>query len=285
MSAAGPPPDEAARRRDLDELRHAFVHAAAHELRTPLAPMRAEMHLLRGRLAELDPDAQESVRVLDACLTRLSALVELLLDATMVKAGTLDLRKREMDLQLLARTCLDDLAPEAQARGIRTSLHAPAARVVADPQRISQVIDGLLRNALHATPPGGHVRLRVDEEEGTFRVAVGDSGVGLSPREAESLFQPMARPSEASGRAAAGPGLSLYLAKGVVEMHGGRIGCWSEGPGKGATFWFTLPKAATSAGGPPAEEPTPQPSRPAAAADELRALLFGAWRRPTPSSA
>jgi signal transduction histidine kinase len=115
--------------------------------------------------------------------------------------------------------------------------------VVAYPSRIAQVLFNLVSNAVKFTPRGGRIEVRTSLRAGEVVVEVADTGLGLTPEQESRLFQPFSR-VHAETHAARGTGLGLYITKGIVEQHGGRLWCHSDGPGLGTTFSFSLPAGA-----------------------------------------
>ncbi|MHB1262661.1 MAG: sensor histidine kinase [Thermoplasmatota archaeon] len=229
--------------RQVDQFKTTFLNTAAHELRTPLLPVKAQFHLLKRRLASSgDRETIASVDILDRNITRLSSLVEDLLDAARYQAGRVNLRLEEIDLAALAAEAVDSFRQAAKERSITVALQTPGARsVVCDRKRILQVLYNLLSNAVKFTRDGGAITvgLQVGPDEATVRIT--DTGIGLAPAEIPRLFQPFAQLQESMVAGQRGSGLGLYVSRGFVEAHGGRIWVESAGPGKGSEFIFTIP--------------------------------------------
>jgi PAS domain S-box-containing protein len=225
---------------ELGRLRTEFFNVVAHELRTPLTPMLLQVDLLRSWAR--DPAQRAAVDILDRAVGRLNRLLDEVLDAARVERGSLTVRPELVDLGRLVREAAGMFEATVQQAGLALEVDAPPRlEVRADPQRLAQVLFNLLSNAAKFTAPGGTVRMRVVEgEEEEVRVEVVDTGRGLSPEQQQHLFEPFSRVQ--GGPRVAGTGLGLFISKGIVESHGGRIGAHSEGPGRGSTFWFTLPR-------------------------------------------
>jgi signal transduction histidine kinase len=135
-------------------------------------------------------------------------------------------------------------AHRERAAAARVALEVEAPRgvvVLADPQRLAQVLDNLLGNALKFTPAGGRIAVEAASLDGHARLTVRDTGAGFEPGEATRLFQPFSQLP--AGKAHGGTGLGLYVSRGIVEQHGGTLLGASEGPGRGATFTMELPLA------------------------------------------
>ena len=216
--------------------RDAFIALAAHELRTPLTALKGYAGLMRRRGA-YDPKAVDTILERTALLER---LVSDLLDVSRLQTGRLQLQHARMDLAALARVCAEQAAtPRHEIR-----VKAPAGGVVGwwDPQRLEQVLQNLLGNAIKYSPEGGTVRVRVDAVADAARVAIADEGVGIAAEVLPRLFDPFYR-AETTAVAVQGLGLGLYVSKSLVEAHGGSLSAHSEGEGRGSTFTFTLPYA------------------------------------------
>lgn len=236
---------EVERLQEINAFKSQFINAAAHELKTPLTALQVQLYILRkersaGRpLPEKDP-----VEILDRNIRRLGTLVDDLLDAARLQAARLGVRRERFDLVPVARRTVGMF--EAQAQQLGVDLHAalaPELWVESDPDRLTQVLQNLLSNALKFTPAGGRVGVEAMAVAGDAVVAVHDTGVGLSQDQVGKLFQPFVRLHEATQTKVGGTGLGLYLSKGLVELMGGRIWCESPGPGGGSTFLLSLPLA------------------------------------------
>jgi PAS domain S-box-containing protein len=238
--------DEVAATQRAVRARDTFLSAAAHELRTPLTALKGYAQLLareagapvprHGRLTERDGRLIRQI-------SRLELLVEDLLDVAQLQAGRLGLRRERVDLAALARRVLDEQAL-TPARTARHALALEAAGPIwleADPGRLEQVVVTLVSNALKYSPEGGEVRCAIWRDSDRAHLAVRDQGVGIAPEEQVSLFQPFARAGAAD--ADGGIGLGLYLARELVERHGGSIAL-SSMPSQGTTVRVSLPLAA-----------------------------------------
>jgi PAS domain S-box-containing protein len=229
--------------RQVDQFKTTFLNTAAHELRTPLLPVKSQFYLLKRRLLEQgDPETLAGLTILDRNITRLSSLVEDLLDAARYQAGHVTLQPQEADLRAVVEEAVGSFRQAAKDRSLDLHL-APggSGRLRFDARRITQVLYNLLGNAVKFTPDGGRIEVecRIGPAEATVRVT--DSGFGLSPDDIAKLFQPFAQLRESVVPGQRGSGLGLYISRGFIEAHGGRIWAESPGPGQGSTFSFTLP--------------------------------------------
>jgi PAS domain S-box-containing protein len=229
---------------DLDRLKTNFINAASHELRTPLSAILGFAEFLEDELGgPLTSEQRGFVAEIQAGTRRLQRLVDDLLDFARVEAGSFQLVWRPANLTDLAKEEASSLRPQAQARGLEVELDLPASpvRLPMDAMRVGQVLLNLLANAIKFTPPGGRVRLSLEEDEEEATVAVQDTGIGIPAEHLPRLFQKFYQVDPSTTRSHGGAGLGLAISKAIVEAHGGRIGVLSQ-PGQGSTFWFTLPK-------------------------------------------
>lgn len=234
---------EMERLQEMDRFKTLFINTAAHELHTPLTPLRlAVFSLAEGHKGQLNPGQQATVDVLDRNVRRLGSLVEDVLNAARLQANRMTLQKSTTDLSTLVHEAVDAYEEAARAAGI--SMNAtipPALPVAADGRRLAQVLDNLLDNAVKFTPKGGRVAVEVGREDGGAFVRVSDTGVGIPKGELARLFQPFSQAHNPMQQTKVGSGLGLYISRGIVELHGGRIEGRSDGAGKGATFSFVIP--------------------------------------------
>jgi signal transduction histidine kinase len=234
--------DEAARVRAHEEaarLKEDFISAAAHDLKTPLTTLVAQAQFLERR-AETEPSAPADltgIRRIVREAKRLSGLVLELLDASRLEQGKLVGEREPIDLVELAR----DIAHRDGYQGRRVTLFAEAPVVGSyDPRRISQVIENLVENAVKYSPEESEVRIGIVQQNGQALIDVSDEGIGIPPDDLPRVFERFHRASNVDDRRFAGMGLGLFICKGIVEQHGGRI--WVESQvGAGSTFHVSLP--------------------------------------------
>ena len=233
----------------LDEVKSAFVSIAAHELRTPLSSISGYVEmLLDGDAGELTQRQHEYLSIIESSAERLLGITRDLLDLARIESGRLELSLQPTDLLALLETLVMEQAPQLEGRSQRVVVHAapgvPLALV--DRQRTAQVIGNLISNASKYAAPGTTIDIAVGgdaDATGFLQVAVADQGWGVTPEEADHLFRPFVRGASAERTGEHGAGLGLYIAKLLVEQHGGQI--WLESkPGEGATFYTTFPAAA-----------------------------------------
>jgi len=221
----------------LFDARRELVSWASHDLRTPLASLRALVEAAEDGLLE----PEEYLPTLREQAITLTRLVDDLFELAQIDAGALTLELQRVDLSPLVDSTLRLLEPEAAARHVRLGADVPRpASVVAAPQELERVLVNLVANAIRHTPPDGAVAVRVEEGAAEVRVHVEDTGAGLEPGTTERMFERFWRADRA--RSGSGAGLGLAIAKALVEAHGGAI--WAENRAQGgARVSFSLPAA------------------------------------------
>lgn len=232
---------ELEKEKELARLR-SFINSLSHELRTPLTSIIGNTELLEDLVGgELTSMQAGFVRQIQNGTLRMKRLVDDLLEFARIEAGTFQVKLQETDLVPVIQEITDSFRLQLEEANLDLSLSLPDEPLVlrVDAQRIEQVIGNFLSNAIKFTPPAGDITLRVLRTEESYRFEVTDSGPGIAQEDLPKLFKPFGQ-LEAGSRKG-GTGLGLSLCKTLVEAHGGTIGVRSE-LGKGATFWFTLPK-------------------------------------------
>jgi signal transduction histidine kinase len=232
----------AARLQEAEELERNFLMTVSHELRTPLTAIRGHVEALREGVAQDEAARNMSLGVIAAEAERLERLVGDVLDLAKLDTRRFTLRREEVDMGRLLERAYTTFAEEARRRGIdyRQVIEARPV-IVADGDRVLQIISNLLSNAFRWTPDGGRVELALEQEDGAISVAVQDSGPGISSHDAERIFRPF------WSRDGLGTGLGLAIARELAAAHGGRILLDSE-PGRGARFELVLPAVAADGG-------------------------------------
>jgi PAS domain S-box-containing protein len=226
-----------------------FLSVAAHELRTPVAAVKAtaqlaERIMLRGR-PEPERIAGHLQRIGKAA-DRLGALIEDLLDVSRLRTGRVRLRCEQVDLRALVEEIVGRYI--AMDSGHQFSLSAPDRPLIvqADPLRIEQVVENLLSNAVKYSPNGGAIVLRLLHEGDGASLTVTDQGIGLPQGQEDRIFEAFGRGSNATAQQIQGLGLGLAICRQLVEVHGGRIWAASPGVGQGTTFSVWLPSMAAA---------------------------------------
>lgn len=229
-----------------------FLAMLGHELRNPLAPIRNGVYLL-GRLGPPDPKARQILAMIERQVAHMVRLIDDLLDASRIAHGKFALKREPCELGALLAQVVEDYRGDFEAARVVLDYVRPDApvRILADATRLVQCVSNLLNNALKFTPAAGRVTLTLAEDaEGGARIEVADTGIGIEPALLSQLFQVFAQAPQALDRAGGGLGLGLALAKGIVELHGGRIEAHSAGADTGTHFVIHLPRGGGPATGP-----------------------------------
>jgi PAS domain S-box-containing protein len=227
--------------READELKNTFISIITHELKTPVALIKGYVSTLRREDAHWDRTVvEDSLAVIEEEADRLTSLIDDLLDASRLQSGGLTPNLGEVNLPELAATIVERLSRQFPDRVLQTNFPPDFPDISADEERIGQVISNLISNAVKYSPAGTPVEIRGQSTPEQVTVTVADRGYGIDPADAPHVFERFYR-SPAAAKRSKGAGLGLYLAKAVVEAHGGRI--WIESqPGKGTRASFTLPR-------------------------------------------
>ena len=229
-------------RRALDRMKDEFISTVSHELRTPLTALRAALGLMTsGTLNEKPEKAKQMLEIALGNTDRLVALVNDVLDLERIGSGKLELHPAELSAEAALRRVVELMGPAAAKANVRFTILADGVKVWADPDRLQQTLTNLIGNAIKFSPNGGEIHLvarllNLDEA----RIEVHDQGRGVPADKLESIFERFKQVDASDSRAKGGTGLGLAICKSIVEQHGGRI--WAESaPGRGASFFFTLP--------------------------------------------
>ena len=228
---------------EMDRLKGDFINTVSHELRTPLSTIAGYAEFLEDNLSgKLTEDQRLYVTQIQEAETRISQIVDDLLDFARMEAGTFKLAFQDADLVAVLQDTMASLIPQGQRAKIETSLALPSEPLVvcADRKRILQVLVNLVGNAIKFTPPGGHVDVSLKECDDMARIEVLDTGIGIAPEDLPHVFEKFYQVDRSTTREYGGAGLGLAISKTLVELHGGRIGVDSS-LGKGSTFWIELP--------------------------------------------
>jgi signal transduction histidine kinase len=233
----------------LDRGRAEVMNAISHDIKIPLTAVIGYTELLEEELAgPLTKDQREYIRNIGENSQRVVRLLEDLLDFARLEVGRFPIDPTAVEVgPALERTCRN-LLPLIDQHGLVARVEAPAdlPPVWADPHRLDQVLNNLLSNAIKFTPKGGRIWLRAARDGDGVVVQVVDTGVGVPAESLPHLFERFYR---VPGSTAPGTGLGLAISQKLVEAMGGRIGVLSE-PGKGSTFWFTLPGVGAASAAP-----------------------------------
>ncbi|HEX9006515.1 MAG TPA: ATP-binding protein [Bacteroidota bacterium] len=229
--------------RELDRMKSDFIATLSHEFRTPLTSINMTVDILsQGILGPLNDRQKELIDSAKEDCFRLTKLARELLQLSKLESGKLQLKNEELDVAGVIDFSLHPLQLQFAEKGLHleTDIEPDLPRIVADEQQISWVISNLVTNALKHTDKGGRVIVRARHQDRNVQVEVEDTGQGIAPEHLEKIFDKFVQIKQVSSATPGSVGLGLAIAKEIVELYGGRIWVRST-PGKGSTFFFTLP--------------------------------------------
>jgi signal transduction histidine kinase len=233
---------------EADRRKDEFLASLAHELRNPLAPVRAAVEVLRSD-GTPERDRGQARSVIVRQVEHMTRLIDDLLDVSRITRDMLVLQVQSVDLSQVVAAAVETSRPLITERNHDLSLDLPAVPVglAADPARLAQVLSNLLTNAAKYTAPGGRIRLSAEIDQQDIVVRVSDSGIGIEAEMLPRVFELFMQVDRARDRVAGGLGIGLTLARRLVLMHGGTLDVSSEGAGHGSEFTVRLPMADTVA--------------------------------------
>jgi PAS domain S-box-containing protein len=233
--------------REAERLKDEFFALVSHELRTPLTSIAGYLELVKDDTKDkLSEEEFKHLEIMERNTDRLLRLVGDILLVAQVQAGTFTVTKRPGDLATVVAHSVEAACPVAESKGIALNLHRePVPPVEGDSDRLSQLLDNLISNALKFTPAGERIDVNLQSSGGEVLVEVRNTGSYLSPEEREQLFERFFRASEAVDQAIGGVGLGLAICKAIAEAHGGGISVSSE-EGVATTFTVRLPASKPS---------------------------------------
>ncbi len=226
--------------RNAEEIKNTFVSIVSHELKTPVALIKGYVSTLRREDATWDRSVvQDSLAVIEEEADHLTSMIEDLLDASRLQAGGLNTSLSDVSLPALAGRLAERFQTQSKSHAIVVDFPDRFPVILADENRISQLLSNLLSNALKYAPDG-EIRIHGETRPEQVIVTISDQGPGINPEDIPFIFNRFYR-SDKAVRKTKGAGLGLYLAKAIVEAHGGRI--WVDPqPGSGARLCFSLPR-------------------------------------------
>lgn len=230
--------------KEVEQLKSDFVSNVSHELRSPLAAIQKNLGLILDQTAgAINENQKEFLSLAKANVERLTRLINDLLDLSKIEAGKMELKKARTDLKALVRNAVTAFTGWFREKGItaRIDLTGAPLELELDADKITQVMNNLLSNALKFTPPKGEIRIALNAADGMIEVSVTDTGIGIAPQDLQRIFNKFEQVSANQPIGATGTGLGLPLAKEIVEKHGGAMRVESK-TGKGSTFIFALPR-------------------------------------------
>ena len=230
--------------RRLERVRREFVANISHELRTPLATLKLLSETLVMDDGEDPAIVKDYLGRIEVEVDRLAQMVDELGALSLIETGKVTLERAPVRIESLVRRAVGRLEAQAARSELTVTVDVPAdlPQPYGDEHRLDQVLVNLLHNAIKFTPAGGRIRVSATGAEGSVKVSVQDSGIGIAEDDLDRIFERFYKSDKS--RSGTGTGLGLAIARHIVELHGGRI--WAESiEGRGATLSFTLPLASS----------------------------------------
>ena len=229
------------------QLKDEFLATVSHELRNPLAPILTWTQLLRSGTLD-EAKTSRALEVIESNVISQAQLIDDLVDVSRVASGKFRLDVRPIDLVPVIKAAADSQVPASDAKQIRLQLvlDERAGMISGDSERLQQVMWNLISNAIKFTPRGGTVQVVLQREMSHVEIAVSDSGIGIDPGFLPHVFEPFQQGTAGSMRRHGGLGLGLSIVRHIVELHGGEITAYSEGPDRGSKFLVKFPLLATA---------------------------------------
>ncbi len=232
------------RYREEEDLQKTFISVVSHELKTPVSIIKGYAGTLRRQDAHWSPEVlDESLTVIEEEADHLTDLIDNLLEASRLQAGTFNLSiTEEVMLPKIAADVARKLSSQSDRHHIKLAFAPDFPPVMGDERRLKQVLTNLVSNAIKYSPDGGEALIRGEAHPEYLTVSVRDSGIGIPAHEQYRIFQKFSRLDNALSRKTEGTGLGLFLTKAIVEAHDGRIWFSNNSDGPGTTFTFSLPR-------------------------------------------
>ena len=245
---------------EADRRKDEFLATLSHELRNPLAPIRAAAKVLAS--PQVAPaQLQRAQIIIERQVTHMALLLDDLLDIARITQGKLQLKKAPVALFDVVDAAVEAARPMLNAKSHHLTLSLPPEPVLldADSLRLSQILSNLLTNAAKYSDPGSHIEVAAFAQGETLLLSVKDDGIGIAPELITGIFDMFSQIEGVTGRSEGGLGIGLALVKGLTELHGGTVEARSAGLGLGSEFIVRLPLSAVHHAAPlPAAEPTPR---------------------------
>ncbi|HTK59943.1 MAG TPA: HAMP domain-containing sensor histidine kinase, partial [Candidatus Baltobacteraceae bacterium] len=238
---------DAGPRSEAEEIKTRFLEIISHQLRTPLTAVRWNIEsLLRGEVGDLTKRQEEVLRITDKNYQNILVMISDWVEALEVERGLLHLNPEPIDVASFIESLAHEFKSQAKLKKLafRVTVAKDLPMVYADKLKLHYVFSKLLHNAMSYTHEGGRIALRAMREGDFVRFEVHDSGVGIPPDEQQKIFSKFFRASNANLMQPNASGVGLFVAKTLVEAHGGRVG-FSSVDGRGTVFHFTLPVSET----------------------------------------
>lgn len=233
--------------RDQDRRKDAFIATLSHELRNPLAPLRAAARVIAA--ADVTPEQlRRAQAIVERQVGHMAMLLDDLLDIARITLGKLQLRKQMLPLNDIVDAAVEAVRPALDRKAQSLTLSMPPERVLldVDPLRVVQILSNLMTNASKYSDPGRSIALRCALDPEALAISVKDEGIGIPPQAIDTIFEMFSQIDGNEGRGDGGLGIGLALVKGLTALHGGTVSVRSDGIGHGSEFVVRLPRTAES---------------------------------------
>ena len=230
--------------RRLEKIRQDFVANVSHELRTPISSIKGYAETLLDGALDDKENVKDFIEIIHSDSERLASLINDILDLSKIESGQLTLDLKPISLAPIIKKVVKLLNKQAKVKGVRVELDIPeaACKVMADKERIAQVILNLLDNAIKYNKLNGKVTIGYKEDKKFLKINITDTGLGIPPKDLGRVFERFYRVDKAHSRELGSTGLGLSIVKHIIEAHGGVVSVEST-PDSGSVFSFTLLKA------------------------------------------
>jgi signal transduction histidine kinase len=230
--------------KQADRSKNEFLATLAHELRNPLAPIRAAVKILQLK-SKPNSESQSALDVIERQTRQMTRLIDDLLDVARITSNKLELRREKIELRAVLDAALETSRPVIEQRGHKLTVRVPSVSILVDGDlvRLAQVVSNLLNNSAKYTERCGRIWLSAAVKKDEAIIKVRDTGIGISAEVLPRIFEMFAQADRTGNGSPGGLGIGLTLVKRLVEMHGGTIKAQSAGTGKGSEFIVRLPMA------------------------------------------
>ena len=237
--------------KNIEKLKRDFIYRASHELKTPLNAIKSTSNLLSKSLEEkLTRRENELFYLIQKGARRLKNLIDSILDSLRIEGGRFSIEKTPTEPEKIINEIIDTFRDSINKRNhqMEIIIDPKIPKIMVDRTKIKQVLANILVNAINYTPPRGKIKIMTINQEENIQFIIKDNGIGITASEMPKIFNRASKIEHQNINKDIineGVGLGLYLAKKIVEFHGGKIWAESKGRGRGAKFFFQIPKKRT----------------------------------------
>lgn len=239
--------DTKAELEELNKIKNEFISIVSHELRTPITTIKGFIKvILEGEVGNISTQQRKFLKIVDQSVDRLTILVTDLLDISRIESGQFKVSLNPVNPRQIIKNVINNISAQASAKKLKLEMSLPdkVPLVMADKERLTQVFDNLILNAVKFTPQDGTITVSAIDKGDLVVFSVADTGIGIEKKDHQKVFEKFYQVNSGSNRSKSGTGLGLAIVKSIVEIHGGAV--WVESElGKGSNFQFIIPRAKT----------------------------------------